>query len=82
MATALKKIANAILGDNSISENDKETSIELLSFLSEEAMKPKSYRKKNVIGDVIDKLNNLSSLTINLKKIWDYCYPMIIKFFQ
>jgi hypothetical protein len=81
IAEILKQITESLLNNQAMSVSDRNASIELVSLISEEAVKPPEYRKKSLILDSIDKLGKVIQLAVNGKKLWDYCYPHLSNYF-
>lgn len=81
IADILKQITESLLNNPAMSVSERSASIELVSLISEEAVKPPEYRKKSLIFDSIDKLGKVIQLAVNGKKLWDFCYPYLNTYF-
>lgn len=82
IANALKLLTEAILNSNDINSKDREILLENISFISEEALKPKEYRKKSLIINALEKIGGFAFIAENIKNIWEFSHPILHNFFS
>ena len=82
MAAILTKLSDLLLNDSSISTGQKKSSLELMEFIAEEAVKPNEHRKTGLIFDAIVKLETYFSLMANGLTVWSQYHQHLVSFFS
>ncbi|MBP6917619.1 MAG: hypothetical protein KBB94_01725 [Legionellaceae bacterium] len=82
MAAILTKLSDLLLTDSSISTGQKKSSLELIEFIAEEAIKPNDHRKTGLIFDAIVKLEAFFSLVTSGLTVWNQYHQYLVSFFS
>ena len=82
LADVLQQLTQAILDDNDIKTEDKNSALEWLSFLSDQVLTPKSGQQPTMGKAAISALEKISANTGSLASIWSIAEPLLTNLFQ
>ena len=81
LANAIQQLTQAILNASDLKPSDKDSALECLSFLSDQALTPEKDRQTTVGKTIISKLQQLLSNTGSIASLWSAAEPIISNLF-
>lgn len=79
---AIKDLSEAIVNAQDVTKEQKESFVEWLSVLTEQARSPKESRKSSVVRAAMKELGELAGAVTAIKTIWDVAVPVITQIFS
>ena len=81
LAKAIQQLTQAILNASDLKPSDKDSALECLLFLSDQALTPEKDRQTTVGKTIISKLQQLLSNTGSIASLWSAVEPIISNLF-
>lgn len=81
LANAIQHLTQSILNASDIKPSDKDSAIECLSFLSDQALTPEKERQPTVGKTIISKLEQILTNTGSVASLWAAVEPIISNLF-